>query len=96
MNILLQRVIQRIVRTGNLKITGPEGATHVFGDGSGNPVHIAIQTRHAERAIALDPMLALPEAYMDGELDFVEGDVLALLKLVYQNIGPSGTSTRPG
>ena len=42
MNILLQRVIQRIVRTGTLKITGPDGATHVFGDGSGDPVHMAI------------------------------------------------------
>ena len=39
-----------------------------------------IKTRHAERAITFDPMLALPEAYMDGDLDFLEGDVLALLK----------------
>jgi len=91
MNILLQSVIQRIVRSGTLKITGPQGATHVFGDGSGNPVHMAIHTRHAERAIALDPMLALPEAFMDGELDFVEGDSLALLKLVYENLGPTST-----
>ena len=91
MNILLQRVVQNIVRTGSLKITGPNGTTHAFGDGSGNPVHILIKSRRAERAITFDAMLALPEAYMDEELDFIEGDVLALLKLVYENLGPTAT-----
>ena len=80
MNILLQRVLDRLVRTGNLRVTGPKGSTMSFGDGSGEPVHMHIKTAHAERAIAFDPMLAVPEAYMDGELDFVEGDVLALLR----------------
>ena len=28
MNILLQRLMARLVRTGNLSITGPNGATH--------------------------------------------------------------------
>jgi cyclopropane-fatty-acyl-phospholipid synthase len=91
MNILLQRVVQRIVRTGNLKITGPNGATHEFGDGDGDPVHMLIKTRRAERAITFDAMLALPEAYMDGDVDFLQGDVLALLKLVYENLGPTAT-----
>ena len=76
MNILLQRVVQRIVRTGNSKVTGPNGTTHEFGDGSGDPVHMLIKTRRAERAITFDAMLALPEAYMDGDVDFIEGDVL--------------------
>ena len=40
----------------------------------------AITTQRAERAIVLNPSLAVPEAYMDGELDFVEGDVLGLLQ----------------
>src|SRR3954452_12478508 len=68
MNILLKRVLDRLVRTGNLKVTGPKGTTFVFGDGSGEPVHMHIKTRHAERAITFDPMLAVPESYMDGEL----------------------------
>jgi cyclopropane-fatty-acyl-phospholipid synthase len=90
MNVLLKRIIERLIRTGNLRVTGPTGATFAFGDGSGPPVHLHIKTRHAARAIALDPALALPEAFMDEELDFIEGDVLAFLRTVYQNMGPHG------
>ncbi|MEI5677460.1 MULTISPECIES: cyclopropane-fatty-acyl-phospholipid synthase family protein [unclassified Mesorhizobium] len=90
MNILLQRVIERLVRTGNLTVTGPNGSTHTFGDGTGEPVHVVINTRHAERAIAFDPMLALPEAFMEGELDVVEGDILGVLRVAFQNMGPGG------
>jgi cyclopropane-fatty-acyl-phospholipid synthase len=87
----LQRVVERLVITGNLSITGPAGATHRFGDGSGEHVHVVVKTKHAERAIALDPMLALPEAFMEGELDVTEGDILGLLRIAFQNMGPSGT-----
>lgn len=91
MNILLRHIVDRLVRVGNLKITGPGGFTVPFGDGSGDAVHVHIKTRHAERAITFHPTLALPEAFMDGELEIVEGDVLSLLKLAYQNMGPSGS-----
>jgi len=87
MNILLQRLVGRLLRTGNVAVTGPRGETREFGDGQGERVHVAILTKHAERAIALDPTLAVPEAYMDGELEFREGDVLGLLKTVYRNSG---------
>ncbi|MEO3998681.1 cyclopropane-fatty-acyl-phospholipid synthase family protein [Mesorhizobium sp. CAU 1732] len=90
MNRLLQGVVGRLVRTGNLQITDPDGIVAVFGDGSGPPVHVRLRTHHAQRAITFDPMLALPEAYMNGEIDIVEGDVLDLLRVVYQNMGPTG------
>ena len=90
MNKLLQRVVSGLVRTGHLSITGPNGQKHTFGDGTGDPVHIHIKTSRAERAIGLDPMLAAPEAYMDGDLDFLEGDTLDLLRVAFQNMGPGG------
>jgi cyclopropane-fatty-acyl-phospholipid synthase len=91
MNVFLRTVVERLVRTGNLTVTGPDGTPHKFGDGSGDPVHMLIKTGRAERAIALDPTLALPEAYMDEDVDFIEGDVFGLLRIVYQNMDPSGT-----
>ena len=91
MNRLLQGIVGGLVHTGNLTVTDPDGVSESFGDGSGSPVHVVLHTHHAERAIAFDAMLAFPEAYMDGELDIVEGDVLDLLRIVYQNMGPSGT-----
>ena len=89
MNIFLQRIADRIIRVGNLAITGPDGTTSNFGDGSGEKVHLVIHTRRAERAITLHPSLAIPEAYMEQELDFVEGDVLSFLHLIYTNTGIS-------
>jgi cyclopropane-fatty-acyl-phospholipid synthase len=88
MNIVLERLVSRLVRLGNLTITGPSGTSRRFGDGSGAPVHVVIRSRRAERAIALHPTLALPEAFMNEELDIVEGDVLGLLEVLYHNSGP--------
>src|SRR5262245_58210516 len=93
MNLLLLHVVERLVRAGNLTITAPGGSVHRCGDGSGDPVHIVITTRRAERAITFDPMLAMPEAYMDGEVEVVEGDILALLRIVYQNLGLASIDT---
>ncbi|MEZ5810988.1 MAG: cyclopropane-fatty-acyl-phospholipid synthase family protein [Rhizobiaceae bacterium] len=85
MNALLRNHIVRLVEAGNLTITGADGRTETFGDGSGEPVHIVVKSRKAEWAIAIDPMLALPEAYMNGELDFAKGDVISLLRIVYES-----------
>jgi cyclopropane-fatty-acyl-phospholipid synthase len=90
MNRLLQGVVGGLVRTGNLTVSGPTGAPATFGDGAGKHVHVAIRTRQAEIAIGLDPMLALPEAFMDGDLDIVDGDVFELLRIAFQNMGPAG------
>jgi cyclopropane-fatty-acyl-phospholipid synthase len=90
MNILLRSVVERLVRQGSLTIIDPEGAAHAFGDSSDPRLTIAIRSRAAERAITLDPMLAVPEAYMDGELDVVEGDLLDLLQIAYRNMGANG------
>ncbi|MCO5145875.1 MAG: cyclopropane-fatty-acyl-phospholipid synthase family protein [Aquamicrobium sp.] len=86
MNRLLQGVVERLVRIGNLTITDPDGTVHVFGDGTGEPIGILLRTHTAQSAIMLNPWLGVPEAYMEGELDIVEGDVLALLRLAYANI----------
>lgn len=89
MNRVLHGIVEKLIHTGDLRITDPDGKLHSFGDGTGDRVHIHVKTRHAERAIGFDPTLALAEAFMDQELDFLEGDVLALLKLVYLN-SPDG------
>jgi cyclopropane-fatty-acyl-phospholipid synthase len=90
MTSFLLRLIGKLVRTGNLRITTSDGKLHTFGDGSGEPVHVRINGARAERSIVFNPTLAVPEAYMNGDLDFVEGDVLSFLKVVYTNTGPSG------
>jgi cyclopropane-fatty-acyl-phospholipid synthase len=90
MNMMLKRILERLVRKGNLRVTDPKGTISTFGDGTGDPVHIHIKTPHAERTITFDPMLAVPESYMDGELDILEGGVLGLMRIAFQNMGSTG------
>jgi cyclopropane-fatty-acyl-phospholipid synthase len=90
MNVLLRRIVERLIKTGNLRITGSNGKTYQFGDGSGEPVHVRFNTAHAERAAAMHPTLGVPEAYMDGEIDILEGDVLGFLRIAYTNMGMEG------
>lgn len=87
---LLTTITGKIFITGSLKVTEPDGTTTQFGDGTGKPVHVAIRTPAAARAIALDPMLALPEAFMDGTFEVLEGDILDFLKIAFENTGRSG------
>ena len=86
MNKLLLGVVSQLVRTGSLTITDPDGTRHTFGDGTGEEIGIILRTHSAQSAIALNPWLGVPEAYMDGDLDIIEGDVLGLLRLAYTNI----------
>jgi cyclopropane-fatty-acyl-phospholipid synthase len=90
MNILLRNVVERLVRTGDLTVIDAEGAAHDFGDRTGRKVTVVVRSAHAERAITLDPMLALPEMWMDGEFDVLEGELIDLLEIVYRNMGPAG------
>jgi cyclopropane-fatty-acyl-phospholipid synthase len=94
MDWLLHRVAARLIRTGSLEITYPDGVSHTYGDGTGEPVHAIFRTGHAARAVALDPMLALPEAWMDGEFDVLAGDLLGFLRIAFTNIF-TGTGTQP-
>jgi cyclopropane-fatty-acyl-phospholipid synthase len=96
MNPLLQKVVSPLVSHGCLTVTDPDGEEIRFGDGTGQAVHVVIHTPRAMRAIALDPMLAFPEAYMDGEADIVEGDIVRLLQIVYDNFGPAGVERGDG
>ena len=91
MNWFFKKVVSRLIHTGSLKITDPGGQTHHFGNGAGQPVHLLIRSSHAEWAIARNPWLGVPEAYMNSELDFAEGDVMALLHLVYDNFNTADT-----
>src|SRR5262245_42153658 len=95
MSSLLLRLFGKFGRKGNLSLTASDGPVQRLGDGSGRLVHIRLNSARAERAILFNPSLGVPEAYMNGDLDFLEGDVLALLEHVYSNTGPSGTFDVP-
>ena len=82
MYALLHRAFDYVVRTGSLLITDPNGNLHSYGDGTGAPVGIRINSNTWARRIALDSDLYIGEAYMAGGMEGNQGtiyDVIALL-----------------
>jgi cyclopropane-fatty-acyl-phospholipid synthase len=87
----LDRFLNNLDLRGSLAITYPDKETRRYGDGDGEFAHIEIRTWPALWQIVLAPDPGVAEAYMDGDLVFLEGDPAALMKIVY-----SGTLPLPG
>lgn len=83
---LFDALCRRLVRKGALTVhVGPSSVARSYGDGSGVPVVIRLPDETSARAIALDPGLAVGEAYMDGRLTIEQGDIYDFLMLVMAN-----------
>ncbi|MCQ0990220.1 SAM-dependent methyltransferase [Jiella marina] len=91
MNGILKFYLDRIIAFGDFKVIDADGQTHRWGDGTGMPVALRFNSRAAERAVALNPSLKFGEAYMNGEIDVVEGSLYDVLALIFQNAGNHAT-----
>lgn len=88
--LLLDAVLKKLIRKGDLQITYWTGATSRFGDGSGPGVHIRIDSAATARKLALDPDLNLGEGYMSGGIELVAGTIYDFLALAMQNVERQG------
>jgi cyclopropane-fatty-acyl-phospholipid synthase len=89
MDRLLRLALDRLIRTGTLRLTTAAGSTFALGNRTGAPAAIRLTNRFTERAILLDPELKFGEGYMDGTVVIEQGsiaDVLAIL--LNQPVGP--------
>ena len=84
---VLGRVLGALVRGGSLSVIDSAGRRSTFGDEQGG-THVAVRLHRASLPlrIALNPSLALGEAYMDGTLTIEAGDLRGLLALITANI----------
>ena len=89
MDRVLQLVLRSYVQRGTLRVTTARGTTLEFGDGTGAPVAIRFTCAAAERAVLLDPDLALGENYMNGTLVVEQGSIADFLELVISNVSAS-------
>ncbi len=85
MLILLDVMLRRIVRRGDLTIIDAKGCPHRYGNGAGPPVSARLASRSVERHLVLDPQLALGESYMSGALKMERGRIYDLLDLLLSN-----------
>ena len=71
-----------------MKVRDWRDEIHEFGDNTGKPVAVHFRDARIERALLLDPQLAIAEGYMDGEIEFEAGSTIYdFLSLVTRNIG---------
>jgi cyclopropane-fatty-acyl-phospholipid synthase len=82
MDRLLELLLKRFVRRGNLRLTTARGFVFAVGDGTGNPVAVRFTSKSAQRGVLLDPELKLGEAYMNGTLQIEQGSIADFLAIV--------------
>ncbi len=82
---VLARMIARVLREGDLRITWPDGRGQRFGDGTGKTHHLAIRDPGLILRLLLNPELALGEGYTEGGLTIGGDDVTGFLALIARN-----------
>jgi cyclopropane-fatty-acyl-phospholipid synthase len=83
--MLLEASLRRLIRVGELTVIDAQGRTHIFKGAPGRRATIRLKDRAIERDLILRPDPAVGEAYMDGRLEVVEGDLLDFIMLGFEN-----------
>jgi cyclopropane-fatty-acyl-phospholipid synthase len=84
---LLDKMLSKIVRRGELSVTYSDGAVRRYGvpDPDFAPIAIRFTDSKAPTDIVLGPRLGAAEAYMDGRMLIERDDILGLLDLIRRN-----------
>ena len=84
---LLVTFLRKFIHEGHLTLIDAGGRVHEIGVVEQPAIVIRLHNRATERAIMLNPQLALGEAYMDGRLTVETGGIAGLLDLLMKNLG---------
>ncbi|MDA0219305.1 MAG: cyclopropane-fatty-acyl-phospholipid synthase [Proteobacteria bacterium] len=85
--MLLARFLKDFVSIGHLRLIDADGHRHDFGDPGATPsVTIRLHDKALHRKMALQPRLAVGEAYMEGRLTIEEGDIAGFFEVVGRNL----------
>jgi cyclopropane-fatty-acyl-phospholipid synthase len=83
---LLPILLRRTIKVGKLTLISPDGTRETFGQADEfPPVTIKVNDKSLDWRIPLNPELHAAEAYMDGTLEVVEGNVYDFLLSFYRN-----------
>ncbi len=83
---LLDRMLDRLFRTGTITIDIPGRGIRRYGDGTGDPVAVTIHDPDLARRLVLNPELAAGEGYVDEAYTIGNDDLHGLLRLAIVNI----------
>jgi cyclopropane-fatty-acyl-phospholipid synthase len=84
---LLDKMLRRLVKRGELTVTDHDGREYLYGaaEPGWEPIKVRLTDRGAAMAIASDPRVGAGEAYMDGRLVVEQGDIRDLILLARYN-----------
>ncbi|WP_168077028.1 cyclopropane-fatty-acyl-phospholipid synthase family protein [Caulobacter sp. SSI4214] len=82
---MIETLLSKMIKTGDLTAHLPGGRVIKAGDGSGPPVVIRINGRGLRRLA--NPSLGLGEGYMEGDIVFEQGSIDQLLTIVGESGG---------
>ena len=84
---LLSPLLRSMIRKGRLVVIDARGGWHEFGGHRTGPsVTVRLHDRNLPLRMALNPSLALGEAYMDGRLTLEQGSLQELFHLVTEGL----------
>ena len=90
MQIVLASVFGRLIRMGRLTVNWPDGSVSVYGSGLGLQAAIRLRDHRTIRRLALNPALAVGEAYMEGGLVPIGCGIRDVLDLLMTNLSAGG------
>ncbi len=82
---LLSRLFKTLFKIGHLTVIDARGRSATYGDLPGPHVTVRLHDKSVEWALALNPRLAVGEAFMDGRLTIENADIFQFLDLCAQN-----------
>ena len=85
--MILDSLLKKILKNGNLIWIKPNGLNFEYGDKSGTPIKMRTTEEFSEFKMMLNPSLHFGESYMNGSLILEEGTIHDLLKLIFVNSG---------
>jgi len=89
---LLDRLLRRVVKRGELTVIDHDGKSHRYGAPAPGAKRVTIRFNHKSAAahIVRHPQVGAAEVYMDGRMDVVEGDIRDLILLFHSNVPTGG------
>jgi cyclopropane-fatty-acyl-phospholipid synthase len=88
---LLEDLLDRLFRRGTLTVRMPNGESRTYGDGTGDPISVAMHDETLPRRIVLNPELAVGEGYMDGTFTIENDDLRGFLAVAIRNVNGTGS-----
>jgi cyclopropane-fatty-acyl-phospholipid synthase len=84
---LLDKMLHKLLRKGELTIIGPDGRITRFGapDEELKPVTVRLMDRKVALQIARDPTIGTVETWMDDRLRLEQGEIIDLVLLIRRN-----------